>query len=101
MAVPPDFIRQQIDVVMSDIGADVIKIGMLGDIPTITAVSEALRDFAPGRAGGSGPGHGGQGRPFAAGRTGRGNSASDLLPMAAVITPNLPEAEALTGLPIQ
>lgn len=29
--VPGDFIRQQIEVCMTDIGADVIKTGMLGD----------------------------------------------------------------------
>src|SRR5271165_732775 len=48
MPVPPDFIRQQIDVVMSDIGADIIKIGMLGDAATIETVRAALADFAPG-----------------------------------------------------
>ena len=42
MAVPPDFIHQQIEVVMTDIGADVIKIGMLGDIATIETVCDAL-----------------------------------------------------------
>ena len=42
MAVPPDFIYQQIEVVLSDIGADVIKIGMLGDAATIDTVCDAL-----------------------------------------------------------
>src|ERR1700727_1764500 len=48
LPVPTDFIRQQIAVVMQDIGADVIKIGMLGDIATIDAVCDALDAFAPG-----------------------------------------------------
>ena len=48
MAVPPDFIRQQIAVVMDDIGADVIKIGMLGDVATIGTVCDALEAFAAG-----------------------------------------------------
>src|SRR6201747_1544354 len=46
MPIPPAFIRQQIDVVMSDIGADIIKIGMLGDIATIETVCDALAAFA-------------------------------------------------------
>src|ERR1700754_5339024 len=48
MPVPPGFIRQQIEVVLSDIGADVIKIGMLGNVATIEAICEALADFAAG-----------------------------------------------------
>ena len=42
MPVPPAFIRQQIEVVLDDIGADVIKTGMLGDAATIEAVCDAL-----------------------------------------------------------
>ena len=48
MPVPAEFIRQQIAVVLDDIGADVIKIGMLGDTATIAAVCDALAAFAPG-----------------------------------------------------
>lgn len=101
MPVPPAFIRQQIEVVLSDIGADVIKIGMLGDATTIGAVCDALRDF---------------GRdlpvvldPVMVAKGGHSLLAAEavdilrhrLLPMSAVITPNLPEAEALTGLTIR
>ena len=101
MPVPPDFIRQQIDVVMDDIGADVIKIGMLGDAATIGTRLRRAGDCAAGCAGGAGPGDGGQRRAGAAGGRGGGSAAPPLLPMAAVITPNLPEAEALTGLSIR
>jgi len=100
MPVPPDFIRQQIEVVMSDIGADVIKIGMLGDIATIEAVRDALAAFAPGVPVVLDPvmvAKGGHAllAPAAV------DSLRRLLPRAAVITPNLPEAEALTGLTIR
>jgi hydroxymethylpyrimidine/phosphomethylpyrimidine kinase len=85
---------------MSDIGADVIKIGMLGDIATITAVCEALTAFAPDVPLVL--------DPVMVAKGGHALLASDaveslrrlLLPRAAVITPNLPEAEALTGLSI-
>jgi hydroxymethylpyrimidine/phosphomethylpyrimidine kinase len=101
MPVPPAFIRQQIEVVLSDIGADVIKIGMLGDAATIGTVCDALHDF-------------GRDLPVVldpvmvakGGHALLANEAVDilrrrLLPMSAVITPNLPEAEALTGLTIR
>jgi hydroxymethylpyrimidine/phosphomethylpyrimidine kinase len=101
MPVPPAFIRQQIEVVLSDIGADVIKIGMLGDVATIETVCDALRDF---------------GRdipvvldPVMVAKGGHALLAADavnilrgrLLPLSAVVTPNLPEAESLTGLAIR
>jgi hydroxymethylpyrimidine/phosphomethylpyrimidine kinase len=99
--VPADFIRQQIAVVMNDIGADVIKVGMLGDSTTIDAVCESLATHAA--------------RvpvvldPVMIAKGGHALLASEaveslrrrLLPSAAVVTPNLPEAEALTGQPIR
>jgi hydroxymethylpyrimidine/phosphomethylpyrimidine kinase len=97
MPVPPDFIRQQIDVVMSDIGADVIKLGMLGNAATINAVCDALAAFAPGVPVVL--------DPVMVAKGGHALLAAEavdvlrrrLLPMATVITPNLPEAEALLG----
>jgi hydroxymethylpyrimidine/phosphomethylpyrimidine kinase len=100
MPVPPDFIRQQIAVVMQDIGADVIKIGMLGDAATIACVCDALADDAAGVPVVL--------DPVMVAKGGHALLAADavdslrrlLLPKAAVITPNLPEAAALTGLRI-
>src|SRR5712692_7808588 len=40
--VPPEFVAQQIDAVLSDIGADAVKIGMLSTAPIIRAVAERL-----------------------------------------------------------
>ena len=44
--VPQDAIAGQIKVTLSDIGADVIKTGMLGDRKTIETVSGILNEFA-------------------------------------------------------
>src|SRR5271155_2105867 len=46
--VPLDFIARQIEVVMTDIGADVIKTGMLGSSAVIETVCEALERYASG-----------------------------------------------------
>jgi hydroxymethylpyrimidine/phosphomethylpyrimidine kinase len=98
--VPLDFIARQIEVVMSDIGADVIKTGMLGDSAVIATVCEALDRFAPGVPVVVDPvmvaksGH-----PLLAAEA-VDTLRRQLLPRAAVITPNLPEAEALSGMTI-
>jgi len=42
-AAPPEFLAQQINAVLTDIGADAIKIGMLHDEATVAVVAEALR----------------------------------------------------------
>ena len=41
MGVPPDFIRQQIAVVLDDLGADALKTGMLHSVPVIEAACRA------------------------------------------------------------
>lgn len=100
IGVPADFIRLQIRLVLEDIGADAIKTGMLADSATIHAVCDALE-----AAGGGIPL---VADPVMVAKGGHRLLAEDavatltarLLPMAAVITPNLPEAEALTGLAI-
>jgi hydroxymethylpyrimidine/phosphomethylpyrimidine kinase len=98
---PLDFVTKQIDVVMRDIGADVVKTGMLADAATIEAVCDALARFAPGVPVVV--------DPVMVATSGARLLADDalsmlmrrLLPMACVITPNLPEAEALAGMPIR
>jgi hydroxymethylpyrimidine/phosphomethylpyrimidine kinase len=46
VAVAPPAVRAQMQAVLSDIGADVIKTGMLGEVALIEAVAEALADLA-------------------------------------------------------
>jgi hydroxymethylpyrimidine/phosphomethylpyrimidine kinase len=101
MPVPPAFIRQQIEVVLSDIGADVIKIGMLGDAATIGTVCDALADFAPGVPVVLDPVMVAKGGHALLAAEAVDGLRHRLLPVSAVITPNLPEAEALTGLTIR
>jgi len=97
--VPSAFVRAQIDAVLDDIGADAAKTGMLFSAPLITAVAEAL---------------GGRGLPLVVDPVMVASSGATLLlpdavtvltgrlfPLASVVTPNLPEAQALTGLATQ
>ncbi|GGJ29852.1 bifunctional hydroxymethylpyrimidine kinase/phosphomethylpyrimidine kinase [Neoroseomonas lacus] len=101
MGVPTDFIRQQIAVVLDDLGADAIKTGMLHAVPVIEAVCDELIARA-------------RGIPLVAdpvmvAKGGHPLLAPDavetlkarLLPLATIITPNLPEAEVLAGRPIR
>src|SRR6185437_11441519 len=100
-AVPPDFIRQQIEVVLQDLGADVIKIGMLGEATVIETVSEALCDLAPSLPIVLDPVMVAKGGQTLLADNAIATLAQRLLPMAFVITPNLPEAEVLTDQPIR
>ncbi len=96
-AVPPDFLRQQIDVVMDDLPPQALKTGMLHDAATIECVAE----LAEGA---------GRGLPLVvdpvmiaqSGARLLETEAMDaligrLLPLTGLLTPNLPEAEALLG----
>jgi hydroxymethylpyrimidine/phosphomethylpyrimidine kinase len=94
--LPPEFVRAQIDAVLDDIGADAAKTGMLFSAPLIDAVADALepRDLPlvvdPVMVASSGST---LLRPDAV-----GTLVSRLFPLATVVTPNLPEAQALTKL---
>jgi hydroxymethylpyrimidine/phosphomethylpyrimidine kinase len=93
----PAFVRDQIQVVLDDIGADAVKTGMLFSAPIIEAVAAELAGrrllplvVDPVMVASSGSR---LLRPDAvATLTGR------LFPLATVVTPNLMEAQALTGL---
>ena len=97
MAVPPAFVRRQMRVVLDDLGADAIKTGMLKDAGIIAAVAEELPPDVPVVV-----------DPVMIAKGGAALldiAAIDalkrlLLPRTHVLTPNLPEAEALLGIEI-
>ena len=101
--IPGDAIAAQIDAVVTDIGADAVKTGMLSSIAIIECVTESLKKY---------PDVPGLKRlvvdPVMVAKSGDSLLREDavgalrerLLPMAAVVTPNIPEAETLTGLTI-
>ena len=97
--IPTDIIAAQIQAIMADIGADAVKTGMLSSTAIVCLVAEelerqriALLVVDPVMVAKSGDALL-QEEAIEALRT-------RLLPLAAVVTPNIPEAEALTGLKI-
>ena len=98
--IPLDFIAQQIEVVLGDIGADVVKTGMLGTSEVIETVCAALERFGSGIPLVVDPVMVAKGGHALLADDAVGTLRRRLLPKAAVITPNLPEAEALTGMTI-
>ncbi|MEW5729601.1 MAG: bifunctional hydroxymethylpyrimidine kinase/phosphomethylpyrimidine kinase [Pseudomonadota bacterium] len=95
--VPPAFVLQQMELVLTDIGADCIKTGMLASVAIIEAVAEGIERFAAGvplvvdpvmvAKGGA---------PLLASDAGAA-LIGRLVRRATVITPNIPEAEVLLG----
>lgn len=97
--IPLDVIEAQARAVLSDIGADVIKTGMLGDAATVDLVARLLAEAGvPAVV-----------DPVMVAKGGASLLAADavaavrerLIPHAALLTPNAPEAAILTGLTVE
>jgi len=95
LEVPPAFVRSQLEAVLGDIGVDAAKTGMLFSRPVIETVADVLVDYP---------------LPLVVDPVMVASSGARLLeedavetlvarlfPLATVVTPNLPEAEALVG----
>jgi hydroxymethylpyrimidine/phosphomethylpyrimidine kinase len=97
--VPGPFVRQQIDAVVTDIGVDAAKTGMLANAEIIAAVVQAIHDhhIAPLVV-----------DPVMIAESGAPLLAADareallheLLPLATLVTPNVYEAQLLSGIAI-
>jgi hydroxymethylpyrimidine kinase / phosphomethylpyrimidine kinase / thiamine-phosphate diphosphorylase len=97
--VPPAFLAQQLDAVLSDLPVDVVKIGMLFSPENATVLSERLKT------------HGVRMIVLDPVMSAKGGTAlleeaaltvlkKRLIPLCYLLTPNIPEAERLTGLTI-
>jgi hydroxymethylpyrimidine/phosphomethylpyrimidine kinase len=97
--VSPEFVALQIDAVLSDLGADALKIGMLSSAAIISSVADRLRAHGktsvvldPVMIATSGD-------PLLA-PDARDALVKEMLPLAHVVTPNLHEASALAEIPV-
>jgi len=100
MPVPANFVRLQMEMVLDDIGADAIKTGMLGSAEVVRTVAAALRQHAPNVPLVVDPVMIAKGGARLLDDAALDALREDLLPRATLLTPNIPEAEALTGLHI-
>jgi hydroxymethylpyrimidine/phosphomethylpyrimidine kinase len=99
--VDPAFIAQQIEVVLTDIGADALKTGMLHSAEVITIVAATLKRYAPAVPLVVDPVMVAKGGHRLLLSEAEAALRDTLLPMAALLTPNLPEAEVLVGFPVR
>lgn len=99
MEVTPEFLKEELNNVFTDIFPDAVKIGMVSSASLIKTIAQSLREYKalnivadPVMIATSGA------------RLINGDAVSalkkELLPLASVVTPNIPEAEALAGITI-
>lgn len=95
----PAFLASQLDCVFQDIFPDAVKIGMMPSVQAVQVTAEKLRQYRPAHV---------VIDPVMVSTSGRclmsaqaiEAAQQELFPLAKVLTPNLPEAEALIGRPI-
>ncbi len=92
----PDFLAQQLDCVFTDIFPDAVKTGMVASVPLIEVIADKLTEYRAKNI---------VVDPVMVATSGDRLISEDaldalksrLLPLAAVLTPNIPEAEILSG----
>jgi hydroxymethylpyrimidine/phosphomethylpyrimidine kinase len=94
--IPPSFVEKQMEVVLSDIGADAIKTGMLAHSEIIRVVARKIRQYGlkvvvvdPVMVAKSGD--------SLLRKDAQEALIRELIPLAWIVTPNLPEASVLAG----
>jgi hydroxymethylpyrimidine/phosphomethylpyrimidine kinase len=98
--VPPEFLAQQLDCVFTDIPPDAVKIGMVSSAGLIRVIAEKLRQYAAVNI---------VVDPVMVSTSGARLISEDavdalkrlLLPLATVLTPNIPETEVLSGIKVE
>jgi len=98
-ALPADLVTAQIEAVASDIGADAVKIGMLANAAIVEAVAAAIRDLDLPHV---------VVDPVMVAKGGDrlledeaiAAIKAELLPRTYILTPNVPEAAVLAGIPV-
>ena len=99
MNVTPAFLEEQLDDIFTDIFPDSVKIGMVSESPLILSIAKKLREYRPSYI---------IVDPVMVATSGARLISEDaiatlkaeLLPLATLITPNIPEAEVLSGMTI-
>jgi len=100
-AVPPEMILAQVRAVAQDIGVDAVKVGMLGTAPSTRAVAQALDELPSGTPVVVDPVIVAESGACLLEPEAQRALVELILPRASVLTPNLPEARALTRTAIE
>jgi hydroxymethylpyrimidine/phosphomethylpyrimidine kinase len=100
LELEPEIVAGQIDAIMDDIGAHAVKTGMLANAPIIRAVATKIQQYRfnnvvvdPVMVATSGD--------LLIEKNAVATLRAHLVPLATVLTPNLPEAEQLTGMDLR
>ena len=96
----PDFLRQQLDAVFEDIRPDAVKIGMVSSSALIRVIADRLRFYGAGNV---------VVDPVMVASAGSSLIRQDavqmlireLLPISTLVTPNIPEAQVLSGMTVE
>ncbi|MDR2103842.1 MAG: bifunctional hydroxymethylpyrimidine kinase/phosphomethylpyrimidine kinase [Treponema sp.] len=94
--IRPDMILKQIDAVFEDIGADAVKVGMLSCAETMRAAAEGLIRYRPANIVVDPVMYAKNGAPLME-EGAIGTLIKEVVPLADLLTPNIPEAEKITG----
>jgi hydroxymethylpyrimidine kinase/phosphomethylpyrimidine kinase len=94
--VPAEFVARQMDAVISDIGVDAMKTGMLRSPSIIQAVTRKIRQWKISRVVVD-PVMVAKGGTRLLSPEAEDTLKKELIPLARIITPNIPEAEVLAG----
>lgn len=100
MEVAPEFLGEQLDNIFTDIYPDAVKIGMMSGGALIRKTAEKLKEYGAGNI---------VVDPVMVATSGSKLISDEavevlkecLFPLAAVLTPNIPEAEVLSGMPVK
>lgn len=100
MDVPPEFVAQQLDCIFTDIFPDSVKIGMVSNVKIIEVIVQKLIEYSAKNI---------VVDPVMIATSGSklindiaiGTLISKLVPLADIITPNIPEAEYISGIKIE
>lgn len=100
LPVTSDFLKQQLDCIFTDIYPDALKIGMVSDSSLVRVIGERLRYYGAGNI---------VVDPVMVATSGArlireeaiDALKEELFPLANVLTPNIPEAEVLSGMPVR
>ncbi len=100
MEVTPDFLREQLVNIFTDIFPDAVKIGMVSSSALIHEIGRTLKEYGAKNI---------VVDPVMVATSGAklisdeaiGALKEELLPMACILTPNIPEAEVLSGMPVK